>query len=208
MEPRAWLLLRLLIARLPKTVAARTLSTHKYTAILEKLLNWMQEKLQIQSLSNDRPSLVSQVSNASSSSATVQISSATTGENPRKRKRDIAEGGVLNTPEPTLVDYKKLYICICSVSQQILSRTACSSEGVEGFAAEHMKAAVKCSPDRAAKILGSSLINVRHILESLEPNDRFGANLHASTILSMIALWDLRSATNDDLAGRSSHVRV
>ena len=185
------------------------LSTHKFTTILEKALRWMQDNIQANALSHDFHSQESQVLSDSSSSATIQTSSTPLVQKSKKRKRDHEEIETLKVLTPISFDFERLYRCISSASQEIHSQTIDLSEGVEGFAVEHMKAVIKCTPDRAAAILCSSLLVTRHVLEGWGLNDRYEeANSQPSAILPMISFWDMRSTNTDDLSGQSSHVGI
>ena len=185
------------------------LSTSKFTVIVERVLQWLRQHLNHELELQDMPALSLPDSGNSSSSATLDVPLTTQVRKSRKRKRDNAETVPVRALKTSPVDTCKLYIAICSALRQVETHTEEASEGVQRFAAEHMKAAIKCSPERAARNLGNSLRIAKDALSSLGRNGSLeDTDVHASLILPLVSLWNLRSATTDDHTGQSSNVRL
>lgn len=183
------------------------LSTLKFTAIVERTLQWLNQYLNREKESQEVLTLSLPDSGNSSSSATLDVPLPTIGKKSRKRKRDDAETALTRGLESSSVNTCALYIALCSALRQVETHTEEVSDGVHGFAAEHMKAAIKYSSERAAKTLGNSLRIAKYVLSSLWLDGSL-KDIHASLILPPVSLSNLRSATADDLAGQSSDVRL
>ena len=144
---------------------------------------------------------------ADSSSTTIDVPSDTTRRTSRKRKRDGNAVLPSNLPCRPKVNAAKLLLCICSATRQILKLTV-DAVGGDEFATEHMKATLKTTPERAGKILGSSLSVIRQVLQNLgnEPGGANYVDIHECLLLPMIGLWECRATASDDLTTESSNV--
>lgn len=144
------------------------------------------------------------VSRESSSSATVQESSDGLGEKSKKRKRGDIDGN-MSKENPAVVIIARLYTTVCSAIAQVVARTVEDLGGTEEFAAEHMKAALKTSPEIAAKIVGSAFRITAEGLSGKLTDILPGVDYHAA-LIAPIALWGFRSAGGDEMKGLASSV--
>ena len=183
------------------------LSSLKLTVIVDHVLQWLNLHLNREREHRVIPDLSLPDSGNSSSSATLDVPFATPAKKSRKRKRNNGEIVPARILESSSIGPCELYLAICSALRQVETHTEDESEGVQGFAAEHMKAAIKCSPEAAARILGNSMCTAKHALSSLWQSGFLeNTDIHALLILPWVSLWNLRSETNDDLAGQLSNV--
>ena len=207
MNTRAWLLLRILIARLPINIAARLLNTHKFLETLGKTLQWINQEAKTPLISKDTPAQQLRESIDESSSATVEASQPVDGKRSKKRKREVADDLPTYTPESMLFNTVALCVSISGTLQQIQARTFENNEGFQGFASEYMKTTIRCTPDQAAQMLSHTLNVMKHLLTDTQYKDPMdNPNITNSLILPIVALWDLRSVVADDITGNSSIV--
>ena len=200
------------MARLPTTVAARLLSAHNFTHVLEKVFRWLdsveetapRSALSIEEL---RP-LQNSPSRESSSSATVQEVSVDIGKKSRKRKRKSLEPESHEAEHPSSPDIYALHLSICSTIKQVEVRTNTVFAETDGFAAEHMKSALKTSIDQSARILGRALGSLRHILQVKLPKGQIiGTEIYNTLLRPIIDIWDMQTRSSDNTASLSYAVR-
>ena len=210
MNTRAWLLLRLLIARLPTHVAAGALNTHKFLEALEKTLQWLDQEAAATSVPGDRLTQHLRESTDESSSATLEAPEAAVDDKmSKKRKREMTQFVPTKAHKPMPFDAAVLYVSISSTLQQIKARTLETNERDQGFASEYMKTAIRCTPDQAAKILGRSFSIIVNLFKNNQYENLMNdPNIPNSLVPPIIALWDLRSTMSDDLPGHSSMVSL
>ena len=207
LEPEAWILLRVVIARLPATITARLLKNYKLTATLERTLRWICNHLGHEKNDTAFEFVLSnqdELSGESSSSATIENTARIGVKKSKKRKRDETEDGSSKTN--TQIDVERLFICMCSALQQAEEKAEDVDDSEAIFAAEHMKAALKTSPENAARILGSSFGILEFLVRKSNPKDfvKMSEIMRESLLSPLVTLWDFRASTSDDDFGNTS----
>ena len=201
-----------MVARLPITVAARLLSAHKFTHVLEKVFRWLdsaEDPTQSLALSiEDLRTLQTTPSRESSSSATVQEVPINIGKKSGKRKRGSLEPESHEPKYPSSPDKYTLHLSICSTVKQVEVRTHTISAGMDGFAAEHMKSALRASTDQSARILGRAIGSLRHILQiKLHKEQLKETEVHDTLLRPILDIWDMQTRSSDNTASLSNTVR-
>ncbi|MCJ1281448.1 hypothetical protein MMC26_000767, partial [Xylographa opegraphella] len=201
-EPKAWILLRIVVARLPLTVTARLLNAHKFMSTIQKTLDWLclyvSDEYPAALASNDERNRQVPLSRQSSSSTTVQEMPTATSKKSKKRKRGQPDPELLTEEGSPIVDPILLHVAICGTLGQIAAFTNDKPGEAENFAAEHIKAAIKTPIEQGAKILGKSLKILAHIIGV--PNNSSYAVNYDIFLRSIVDVWSLRSTfqeTND-----------
>lgn len=204
--------------RTPLTNTARLLSAHKFTALLQKIFKWMRGQAhrgtgQSNSLLSWDP--------AASSSDTIEASVTERPINSRKRKRDDPQSGPL---QKTIGDPRFLFASICSTIVK-LQAIIDGPTRLRDFAIEHLKSAIRSSPEQAADILGSSMVLASLIFEEESQNFRNLANsassedsdrqsqsigplaaVHEACINCIVKIWNTCSASTEDSSFQSKCV--
>lgn len=170
LELRLWQFFRELVPRLPVANLARLLRTHGFINIVLKTLKALENTLHISGTPTKHgvPSPINGMSRetspaADSSSATVDVSVEPL-KTSKKRKRD---GTVVNhcrsdtTNQP---DVGSLYVNICDVTNQL---QALLKDDSHGYAIEHLKMALRASPEEAAEILGTAFTIANQVVWSV-----------------------------------------
>ena len=205
----AWLLLRVVLARLPATVVARFLKTYKFMVALETTLQRLCE-----TLGNADPrkssNTESERSRESSSSATIENGSTIEVKISKKRKRDETKSEPTTALVDAQIDGAKLFTCICSALQQIEERATDVSHGEALLPAEYIKAALKTSPEAAARIIGSCLNILERLVSASVPGDTEKSSdiSHDMMLVPVLTLWNFRASPADDIAGLLSAVSL
>lgn len=200
---KAWILLRKLFVRTPLATVARLLKEHKFIKTLKGTFHWLHENFDQDQLSSS-PRDGGTDSSESGSGSGIESSSSDDETSARKRKLDGTEVIPHRESEGPAVVLDTLYVAMCGVVEQL--RYFIMDPGdVLGYAAEHMRAALKSSPEEAAIILGSSIYLMNHILQTPSRSHRrnrktpiriLKENLEEdafeSCISPMIEFWTLR----------------
>ena len=207
--PEAWLLLRVVLARLPATVVSRFLKTYKFIVVLEKTLQRLCEYLG-HAATKKSSNTESDRSRESSSSATIENGSSIEVKNSKKRKRDETEPEFSTNAGEARIDSAKLFTCICSALQQIGDRATDVSHGEALLPAEYIKAALKTSPEAAARIVGSCLsILERLVFVRVPGHPEKPSEISCDTMLvPVLTIWNFRSSPAEDIAGLLSAVSL
>lgn len=138
-----------------------------------------------------------------SSSDTLSPALAERRSASRKRKRDEES---ISSTLLEIQDIRRLYGCIYSNLDLLLDLTNDASAAAQGFAVEHLRAALTAAPDHAAQTLGSALAITTFILLS-QANDRGKSGKEVSLSLSLpviIKFWRHSSCAAKD----SSHIAL
>ena len=211
LESKAWLLLGILLNRVPTTVAARLLNMYKITAVFERTVHLIKNHIEFEEI--DRARSVSRDSEngsliADSSSATIDFPSRVIEKASKKRKRDRT----IQTPSKSSGELGfnaiQLLLCICGAIQQMQGLTVTVMGGAEDFATEHMKAVLKTTQEQAAKVLGGSLMLTCQTLETLGRGwDALkNAGIYTRLLSPVIGLWECRAAAGGNTTGEMSSV--
>lgn len=209
--------MRELIIRTPLTTAARLLSAHKFTASLQKIFKWIRGQTDHGTGQTNFPLSWDP---AASSSETIEASTRTRPTKSRKRKRDDQQSGPL---QKSIEDLGFLFASICSTIEK-LQAIIKGPTGPRDFAVEHLKSAMRSSPEQAADILGSSMVLASLIFDdehqptrklgdsaSSEDSDKQNQSIrevsvYEACIACMVEIWNSCSATAEDSSSRSEHV--
>ncbi len=202
LEFKAWLLLRSLVARIPLTNVARLLNTYNFTAIVALTLQHLRQEFGLGNILSQQEN-EDVLATADSSSVTLEVSPTEAPQRSKKRKRD---GTSTSPSKPCSIaspHTDALYKSICSSTRDVEALTRDLPDGSRGFAVEYMKATLRSSPGKAAAMLGSFFATTDAILRRSKeyPEDMFDG-----CISPMLAIWNLRSDTEDDPSGHSSFV--
>ncbi|KAL8714502.1 MAG: hypothetical protein Q9225_006550 [Loekoesia sp. 1 TL-2023] len=208
LELSLWQLLRELVRRLPVANLARLLRAHGFINIVIKTLRALENALPIgespakhglPSSNNGMSREASPV--ADSSSATVDVS-VELSKTSKKRKRDGTMVNHRRSDTTNQHDIGSLYASICDVTNQM---QALVKDDSHGYAIEHLKMALRASPEEAAEILSIAFTIANHVLWSTSKTQslRQEESLHLS-LDPWIEIWTCRSRrtvrTAEDLA--------
>lgn len=133
------------------TNAARLLNAHKFTALLQKIFKWMGGQVDPGTVV---PNFPLSRDSAASSSDTIETSATERPKNSRKRKRDDPQADPF---QQSIGDLGYLFASICSTIVKLQAMINGPTR-LRGFAIEHLKSAIRSSPEQAADILGSSMV--------------------------------------------------
>ena len=107
----------------------------------------------------------------------------------RKRKRDDERQSSI--PVVSQKDLRLLYDSICSTLNLLLDLAGGSLATSQGFAVEHLKAALVAPPDHASHILGSAFTITNSVLLEQADDSKSSANRSlTSSVLIMISYWE------------------
>ena len=88
-------------------------------------------------------------------------------------------------------DLGRLYSCVCGSLSLLLDLANGQSAGSQGFAVEHLKAALSTSPDQAATVLGSALAIAIHLPLNQDEQTRTSVDeTYKSSVLPVIKYWE------------------
>jgi hypothetical protein len=206
LNAKAWILLRIMLVRLPTTVSARLISAHKLVAAVEKTFKWLfsyVRALELSKLSSGIPlPELSSFSRESSVSATVQGSPHP--ENRKSKKRKLNQDGqpeMQRSQKPQALDVYSLHVSICSVLRQLKARADSLTQELDGFAAEHMKAALKITTEQGSWIFLGIFECLQFELRAMtqDPKTGFNADIYEDLLAPVLYLWGLRSITAVDV---------
>ena len=201
----------------PLTNVARLLSAHKFTASLQKIFKWMRGQADH---GTGQPNSPLSWDPAASSSETLEASTTKRPTKSRKRKRDDPQSGLLQN---SIEDLGFLFASICSTIEKLQAITR-GPIGPRDFAIEHLKSAMRSSPEQAADILGSSMVlaslifddkhqPTRSLGHSASPEDPDkqsqsirDAAVHEACIACIVEIWNSCTATAEDSSSQSKRV--
>lgn len=145
--------------------AARMLNAHKFTALLQKIFKWMRGQADRGTF---QPKFPLSWDSAASSSDTIETPATERPANSRKRKRDDPQFGPL---QKSIGDLGYLFASICSTIVK-LQAIINGPTRLRDFAIEHLKSAIRSSPEQAADILGSSMVLASLIFDEENQSSR------------------------------------
>lgn len=200
------------------TNAARLLNAHKFTALLQKTFKWMREQADRGTVQPNFPLFWDP---AASSSDTIEISATERPTNSRKRKRDDPQSGPL---QKSIGDLGFLFASICSTIVKLQAMIN-GPIRLRDFAIEHLKSAIRSSPEQAADILGSSMVlaslifdkenqSSRNLADSASSEDpdkqsqSIGpvAVVHEACIACIVEIWNSCSTSTEESSFQSKYV--
>lgn len=200
------------------TNAARMLNAYKFTALLQKILKWMRGQAD---RGNVQPKFPLSCDSAASSSDTLETPATERPANPRKRKRDDPQFGPLHK---SIGDLGYLFASICSTIVKLQAMINGSTR-LRDFAIEHLKSAIRSSPEQAADILGSSMVLASLIFDeenqssrnqavsaSSEDPDKQSQSIapvalvHEACIACIIEIWNSCSISTEESSFQSKCV--
>lgn len=126
---------------------------------------------------------------AQTAHATLETAQAEGRRKSKKRKRD----GEQSTPDAIrFQDICSIFISIFSALGLLLDLANGPSAASQGFAVEHLKAALKISPDVATDFLSSAftILNAALLIESDEPGRSIPDEVLTSLVSSIIGYWE------------------
>ena len=206
LDYRSWLLLRELVLLTTVNNTARLLSAHNFIESLQKTLEWLQKHAN-EVIEWRSPLREDAFTIADSSSTTIDDSSIKTITRSRKRKRDDFQSVLQNRPTISISNLEMLFFSISSVLIQLQKLTINPPAGRQGFVVEHLKCALKGSPDQTASILRNSILLADSILEIRDGDlveDKF--RVVKICLSSIHNIWESHSMLNDDSTGYQSNV--
>lgn len=189
LEPKLWHLILELIPCFPVPNLARLLRAHGFVNILVKTL-----KTAVHALSNQGYGLPPSSNGASSESSSAADSSSATVEAtvslPKMSKKRKRDGRMVHQHRAITAykgDVEPLYDAICATLAELQALT---ENDDYGYACEHLKMALRATPDKAAEILGSSLIITNHLLrKAAEVRDPIDVGAHRLSLSYWLEVW-------------------
>lgn len=178
LDYRAWMLLRELVLRTPLTSVARLLSAHKLTGTIQSTLQWLAEKCR--SIPEDLFWLI-EADMSDPNSALEEASPGSLSQPSRKRKRD---GQSKATTTWTPKDVRFLYTSICC---NLIEMQDIITDGSQGYAVEHLKAALRCPLEIAASTLDCAAIIAGFLVRYR--CDRSKMEYDGAWVLPMVQFW-------------------
>lgn len=204
--------------RTPLTNAARLLNAHKFTALLQKIFKWMRGQADRGTV---QPSFPLSWDPAASSSDTAEASATERPTNSRKRKRDDPQSGPI---QKSFGDLGFLFASICSTIVK-LQAIINGPTRLRDFSIEHLKSAIRTSPQQAADIVGSSMVLASLIFDEENQNSRNLADsassedpdkqsqsiepvavVHEACIACIVEIWNSCSTSTEDSSFQSKCV--
>lgn len=207
--------------RIPLTIVARHLNTHKY---LEVFYETLQEALELEiSLDGDinhygSSSAVSLVGSGAENTYEVSESSNTLMGSPAmspsrpSRKRKRSEMSISGNQRRDLLERMT---AVFRVLQELLALTKGKSlwqhSEYDDYESEYVKSVLRCEPTTAAKILGLSFELIYTMLKAYEKSPahaRHNADISVIINLTELALdfWNFRFGMIDEVEGNASNV--
>lgn len=200
------------------TNAARLLSAHKFTTLLQQIFKWMRGQADRGTV---QPSFPLSWDPAASSPDTIETSATERPTNSRKRKRDDPQSGPL---QKSIGDLGFLFTSICSTIVKLQAMINGPTR-LRDFAIEHLKSAIRSSPEQAADILGSSMVlaslifdqenqssrNLADSASSADPDKQSQsigpvAVVHEACIACIVEIWNSCSTSTEESSFQSKYV--
>lgn len=126
----------------------------------------------------------------------------------KKRKRDETTFAD-NAASPSAFPLHRVYLCICGALRQVQAHAVSTAGDAEGFAVEHIKAAMKTSVDQGAKILGNALEVLKRILVFTSEEAPSPETYDSDFVLNPItSIWTLRSTVQGAADSLASAVSI
>ncbi|KAL8669778.1 MAG: hypothetical protein Q9168_005640 [Polycauliona sp. 1 TL-2023] len=167
-----WLLFKELVTRVPVANLARLLRDHGFFDIVLKALRSIQESYDALNPRTTRAAGSSTTSRSGEPSSAADSSSATIVA-PAKRKRSTAKKArlvdanlVLKGPSPkSELELARLFK---TLSATVWRLQQLAEDESHGYAVEHLKMALRGSPEQASDMFGISLTITEHVLQTAE----------------------------------------
>ncbi|KAL8897291.1 MAG: hypothetical protein Q9207_007287 [Kuettlingeria erythrocarpa] len=199
LEPKVWLLFQELIRCFPVANLARLLRTHGFVKVLSEAIKALGDVLEKQKqdsvpLANSASRKSSGVLNSSSATVETTVKSPTTS---RKRKHDGTLVHQLEKIVPHDVNVRYIHNEITDLVSELL---ALKTEDAYGYACEHLKMAMRPSPDEAAQMLGISMTIANWFIHNPpEAGNRKHMGSPHWNMACWFDMWDSRSSREPEL---------
>ena len=211
LSPRAWSLIQALIVRIPISVTARLIRMHNFTSILHKTLQYLEHCVAPKKdlpVSTERGESTFKESPANVDSSSGTVDNVSPKIRSKKRKRETRETLIVHPVKSTITGIIALFGSVCDVVKCLVGFTHHLSDGSWSCVVEHMRAALRTSPEDAAAILGHSLTIATFILKHNSCATGTGKTNVCMIMAPMIDFWDLSHATWDEELSEASNVRL
>ncbi|KAL8886755.1 MAG: hypothetical protein Q9215_005584 [Flavoplaca cf. flavocitrina] len=207
LELDAWLLFHELIFCVPIANLARLLRDHGFLDIVLKTLRSMQDSIDgcnTQNEQGEKPSSsnVSVESSSATDSRPAIVSASVTPTKSAGEKLKLIAANV-DSDESSAMGKSKLeriFKTLCAIIQRLQQR---ADDDSQGYAVEHLKMALRTSPEQASEMFGISLGLTNFIFEATK-GSAVQSDISGLLINSWVTIWNCRSrkATQDtvDLA--------
>ncbi|KAL9612018.1 MAG: hypothetical protein Q9167_003384 [Letrouitia subvulpina] len=183
LEPKAWILFRRLVVRLPIFNIARRLKAEGFAKILLKTFQQLKKRLD----NADTPP----------NGQHGEDSTAAGPQKSRKRKRDEPHVDLQQRLANKTLDASLLCRSIILAVKELQSLTVELPDRSRGYAIEHMKSALRALPEHSASIFGTFISIVTQIRSRSSSTPVSDDTLDIEECLPpMIAIWGLRSVTH------------
>lgn len=165
LEPKVWQLFLELIPCFPVSNLARLFRNYSFITVLPKALKTLKDTLKKQEYGSPPFSdgASSEVSGAADSSSATVEATVVMPMTSKKRKRDGTVVYQHRTYIAPKVDVESIYHDITGILSEL---QGLMDKDDHGYASEHMKMALRASPDEAAEMLGSSITIVDWFLHN------------------------------------------
>ncbi|KAL8983760.1 MAG: hypothetical protein Q9205_002098 [Flavoplaca limonia] len=207
LELDAWLLFHELIFCVPIANLARLLRDHGFLDIVLKTLRSMQDSIDgcnTQNEQGEKPSSSNvsvELSSATDSRPAIVSASVTPTKSAGEKLKLIAAN--VDSDESSAMGKSKLeriFKTLCAIIQRLQQR---ADDDSQGYAVEHLKMALRTSPEQASEMFGISLGLTNFIFEATK-GSAVQSDISGLLINSWVTIWNCRSrkATQDtvDLA--------
>ena len=172
-----------MVACTPLASTSRLLNAFTFPIVLRDTLLWLQLHMVARnSIGTDKTSGSSAVDPSSVSSATVSPEAPRTST---KRKRGDEQQSSI--PIVSQEHVRLLYDTICSTLNLLLHLAGDSLATSQGFAIEHLKAALVAPPDHASQILSSAFTIMNSVLpeQADDPKSSTSSSLLSSVLITI-----------------------
>ncbi|KAL8845049.1 MAG: hypothetical protein Q9176_000721 [Flavoplaca citrina] len=207
LELDAWLLFHELIFCVPIANLARLLRDHGFLDIVLKTLRSMQDSIDgcnTQNEQGEKPSSsnVSVESSSATNSRPAIVSASVTPTKSAGEKLKLIAANVDSDGSSAMGKSKleRIFKTLCAIIQRLQQR---ADDDSQGYAVEHLKMALRTSPEQASEMFGISLGLTNFIFEATK-GSAVQSDISVLLINSWVTIWNCRSrkATQDtvDLA--------
>ena len=202
LELDAWLLFRELISCVPIANLARLLRNHGFLEIVLKTLRSMQDPIEGRNTQNEqgeKPSSSNvsvEPSSATDSRPAIVSASVTPTKSTGEKFKLIAAN--VDSDESSAMDNSKLERIFKTLSAIIQRLQQRADDDSQGYAVEHLKMALRASPEQASEMFGISLGLTNFIFEATK-GPAVQSDISGLSINSWVTIWNCRSrkATQD-----------
>lgn len=202
LEPDAWLLFHELTSCVSTANLARLLRDHGFLDIALKTLRSLQDSIDGGNARDEHGEKLSISSMSGESSGAADLSSAIVGASVRRtksanRKLKLVGDNVDYDESSSMAKStsERIFKTLCAIIRRLQQR---ADDDSQGYAVEHLKMALRTSPEQASEMFGISLELTNYIFETTK-HSVIHFDIFNLSIKSWVTIWNCRSrkATQD-----------